>query len=85
MADPIHGWFKPSLSGGDFLAAYSRVGGTHRSALVYGQGRRGDRALGNQMEWDTILLTQEQSENSNWKEGARWQIRKRFGLIVADS
>jgi L-arabinose isomerase len=56
MADSIHGWFKPSLSVADFLAAYSRVGGTHHSALVYGRVADDMLRWGKLMEWDTILL-----------------------------
>lgn len=36
MTDEIHGWFQPPMAVADFLAAYSRAGGTHHSALVYG-------------------------------------------------
>jgi len=32
----IRGWMKPSLPLNDFLAEYSRAGGTHHAALVYG-------------------------------------------------
>ena len=56
MADSIHGWFKPSLSVADFLAAYSRVGGTHHSALVYGKVAEEIVRWGKLMEWNTILL-----------------------------
>ena len=56
MADSIHGWFKPSLSVADFLAAYSRVGGTHHSALVYGNVAEEIVRWGKLMEWNTVLL-----------------------------
>jgi L-arabinose isomerase len=56
MADSIHGWFKPSPSVADFLAAYSRVGGTHHSALVYGKVAAEIVRWGKLMEWNTILL-----------------------------
>jgi L-arabinose isomerase len=32
----VRGWFRPKLSVADFLTAYSRLGGTHHAALVYG-------------------------------------------------
>ena len=32
----IHGWFKPDAPLAEFLAAFSRSGGIHHSALVYG-------------------------------------------------
>lgn len=35
-ADAIRGWFRPPMPVADFLAAYSRDGGTHHAALVYG-------------------------------------------------
>lgn len=56
MADSIHGWFKPSLPVSDFLAAYSRVGGTHHSALVYGKVAEDIARWGNLMGWKTVLL-----------------------------
>jgi len=36
MADTVHGWIKPGLPVADFLAEYSRCGGTHHSAMAYG-------------------------------------------------
>jgi L-arabinose isomerase len=56
MADSIHGWFKASLPVGEFLAEYSRAGGTHHSALVY--GRVADELVrwGKLMQWNTVLL-----------------------------
>ena len=36
MAHTVHGWFKPEKSLDIFLEEYSRHGGTHHSALVYG-------------------------------------------------
>ena len=36
MGDCIRGWIRPACPLGDFLEAYSRLGGTHHSALVYG-------------------------------------------------
>ena len=56
QSDSIHGWFKSSLSVADFLAAYSRVGGTHHSALVYGKVAEEIVRWGKLMEWNTILL-----------------------------
>lgn len=35
-ADSVRGWFRPPMPVADFLAAYSRDGGTHHAALVYG-------------------------------------------------
>lgn len=57
MVKYIHGWFKSSLSVADFLAAYSRVGGTHHSALVYGKVAEELVRWGKLMGWNTVLLT----------------------------
>lgn len=56
MADSIHGWFRPSTSVAGFLAAYSRAGGTHHSALVYGKVADEIVRWGRLMEWNTVLL-----------------------------
>jgi L-arabinose isomerase len=56
QADSIHGWFKAPSSVADFLAAYSRVGGTHHSALVYGKVAAEIMRWGKLMEWNTVLL-----------------------------
>ena len=36
----VRGWMKPGLPLNEFLAEYSRVGGTHHAALVYGASMR---------------------------------------------
>ena len=64
MADSIHGWIKPRRPISDFLAAYSRLGGTHHAAMVYSHGCHGreDRelaalcAFGDMMGWKTAIL-----------------------------
>jgi L-arabinose isomerase len=56
MADSIHGWFKSSLCVSDFLSAYSRAGGTHHSALVYGKVADDMLRWGKLMQWNTVLL-----------------------------
>jgi L-arabinose isomerase len=56
MADSIHGWFKAALPVGEFLAEYSRVGGTHHSALVYGNVAEEIVSWGNLMRWNTVVL-----------------------------
>ena len=35
--ETIRGWIKPNCGAGEFLEAFSRAGGTHHSALVYGR------------------------------------------------
>jgi L-arabinose isomerase len=56
MADSIHGWFKAALPVGDFLAEYSRAGGTHHSAMVYGKVAEEIAGFGKLMSWKTVLL-----------------------------
>ena len=56
MADSIHGWFKASLPVGEFLAEYSRAGGTHHSALVYGKVAEEIVRWGKLVRWNTVLL-----------------------------
>jgi L-arabinose isomerase len=56
MADSIHGWFKAALPVGEFLAEYSRAGGTHHSALVYGKMAEEMVCWGKLMLWNTVLL-----------------------------
>ena len=56
MAGCIHGWFTPPGTVADFLAAYSRVGGTHHAALVYGPVAREITAFGELMGWEVTVL-----------------------------
>lgn len=41
----VSGWFRPAMSVAHFLEEYSRVGGTHHGALVYGADADDLRAL----------------------------------------
>ncbi|MFN2352848.1 MAG: hypothetical protein ABR497_12985 [Kiritimatiellia bacterium] len=56
LADSVHGWFRPRLPLNDFLADYSRRGGTHHSILVYGE--QGDLLawFGAGMGWEVVNL-----------------------------
>jgi L-arabinose isomerase len=57
MAESIRGWFRPALPVSDFLAAYSRAGGTHHAALVYGNNIATTIAgFGDIMGWAVRLL-----------------------------
>jgi L-arabinose isomerase len=56
MAESIHGWFKASMPVGDFLAEYSRSGGTHHSGLVYGKAADSIVSWGSLMGWNPVLL-----------------------------
>lgn len=50
--DSIHGWFKPSIPLADFLASYSRLGGTHHLAVCYGDFLSRIETFGRLMGWD---------------------------------
>lgn len=54
----IRGWFKPDRSISDLLVLFSKAGGTHHSALVYGGSDIAKEILnfGEIMGWKTILL-----------------------------
>ena len=56
MADSIHGWFRPPRPVGEFLAEYSRQGGTHHSALVYGKVAEEIVGWGKLMRWNAVIL-----------------------------
>ncbi|MHB0938457.1 MAG: L-arabinose isomerase family protein [Armatimonadota bacterium] len=56
MKDTIRGWFKPALPLNDFLAAYSALGGTHHSAVVYGDVTEDLIRFGEVMGWDVAVL-----------------------------
>ena len=56
MHESVHGWFRPALAIPDFLAAYSRAGGTHHSALVYGPVAREIAHFGALMGWRVVIL-----------------------------
>ena len=55
-ADLIHGWFRPEMPVADFLAAFSRAGGTHHSALVYGDVASEVAKFGRLMGWNVVVL-----------------------------
>jgi len=56
MKDSIRGWFRPSMPVADFLAAYSRAGGTHHAALVYGHAVPEIVGFGAFMGWETVEI-----------------------------
>ena len=56
MANTIHGWFKPATPVDSFLAEYSRQGGTHHAALVYGHVMRELAGFARFMGWETVEL-----------------------------
>lgn len=56
MGDAVRGWFRPSMPIADFLTKYSYLGGTHHSALVYGDLAREIARFGRMMDWDVYEL-----------------------------
>lgn len=52
----IRGWMRPQLPLPEFLAAYSRVGGTHHAALVYGGSLKVLEGFSRQMGFDYQVL-----------------------------
>ena len=56
MEGSIHGWFEPDMRIADFLAEYSRAGGTHHAALVYGEAAAEIARFGEMMGWRTVVL-----------------------------
>ncbi|WP_020618974.1 L-arabinose isomerase family protein [Paenibacillus daejeonensis] len=58
MAGSIRGWFEPPVPVADFLTAYSRQGGTHHGAIVYGDVLRALTELGELMGWPTVIINE---------------------------
>ncbi len=52
----VQGWMKPSSDLPVFLKAYSLAGGTHHSALVYGEGADALSAFGRMMGFKVIVI-----------------------------
>ncbi len=53
----VRGWFGPQMPIADFLESYSRLGGTHHSALVYGTATGLLRKFATFMGWETHVVT----------------------------
>ncbi|MDO8587386.1 MAG: hypothetical protein Q7T82_10130 [Armatimonadota bacterium] len=56
MGTLIHGWFRPEIPIAQFLEEYSRAGGTHHLALVYGDIADDIMRFGEIMGWRTSYL-----------------------------
>ena len=56
MKDSVHGWFMPEKPIDEFLTQYSRAGGTHHSALVYGNVYKEIIRFGMLMGWSIIKI-----------------------------
>jgi L-arabinose isomerase len=52
----VRGWFRPRQPVSDFLAAYSRLGGTHHLALAYTEHTSRLETFGRMMGWDTVVM-----------------------------
>jgi L-arabinose isomerase len=52
----IHGWFKPEMPLEEFLAEYSRAGGTHHLAVSYGMDMDTVKSFGAMMGWETVVI-----------------------------
>ncbi|MBO4327015.1 MAG: hypothetical protein J5950_07070 [Clostridia bacterium] len=52
----VQGWFKPSLPLPEFLQTYSKYGGTHHSAMVYGGDVNEIAAFGRFMGFETVII-----------------------------
>ncbi|MCK5759317.1 MAG: hypothetical protein KAH14_09515 [Clostridiales bacterium] len=56
ISDGVRGWFRPTISIQKFLSEYSKLGGTHHSALVYGDHLETLINFGQAMNFKTIIL-----------------------------
>jgi L-arabinose isomerase len=56
MEKSVHGWFKPDLDVPEFLARYSRAGGTHHLAVCYDADLGIVEAFAHLMGWETALI-----------------------------
>jgi L-arabinose isomerase len=56
MIDTIRGWFTPKMPVEDFLAEFSRAGGTHHSTIVYGNTIEEIMSFGKMMGWNVVEI-----------------------------
>jgi len=56
VSNGVRGWFRPTMSAQKFLSEYSKLGGTHHSALVYGDHIETLKNFGQSMNFKTIIL-----------------------------
>lgn len=57
MEQSIRGWFNPPCGVEDFLARYSRLGGTHHLAVSYGASVKEIETFGQMMAWETAVIS----------------------------
>jgi L-arabinose isomerase len=56
FVDSVHGWLRPALPLADFLAAYSRAGGTHHLGFSYGTDIGVLEAFGRLAGWEVLVI-----------------------------
>jgi L-arabinose isomerase len=56
MERSVHGWFKPKLPLNEFLAEYSRLGGTHHLAVSYDLPIPVVQTFAEMMRWETVVI-----------------------------
>ncbi len=56
LKNSIRGWFAPPLPVADFLAAYSRLGGTHHLAVSYAKDTKPFESFGALMGWEVAVV-----------------------------
>lgn len=56
MANSVRGWMRPRRSVPDFLEEFSRHGGTHHSALVFGDCLEGLQAFADFADFDCVVI-----------------------------
>jgi L-arabinose isomerase len=56
MKRSVHGWFTPGMPVADFLAEYSRRGGTHHLAVIYQADLALLQAFGRMMGFETVVI-----------------------------
>jgi L-arabinose isomerase len=56
ITDAIRGWVEPSLPISDFLAAYSKLGGTHHLAISYNANENILKDFATNMNWNFELI-----------------------------
>jgi L-arabinose isomerase len=52
----VRGWIKPRLPLSQFLQEYSQAGGTHHSALVYGESDNFFKAFAHYLGWEFVQI-----------------------------
>lgn len=56
VSDGVRGWFRPTMPIDKFLSEYSKLGGTHHSALVYGDQLETLQNFAQSMNFQTNIL-----------------------------